>query len=177
MRAGAEPDTAAMHRLIVWLLGTGESIAGAVYGAIVVLATLSAASADGAPGSWELAVTVIVTTFILGLAHLYSETVAATIVAQRPLTSGERLAIRRRELAIPAAATPPVLVLVAGAAGVLAEDTAFWVAVAMTLVTLLVQGLRLARIEHLGTARSLLTIGGTLGLGLAIVALEVATGH
>lgn len=164
-------------RLRAIVLGSGETIAGAIYGTIVVMATIVAGGANEGVGAWELAVAVVVTTIVLGLAHLYAELVAGGIHRQRSLTTAERALVWRREVAIPLAAGLPVAVLVLGAADVVDESAAVWIALGIGLATLGVQGLRYARVERLSTARTIASVGLNLALGLIMVALKVAISH
>ena len=63
---------------------------------------------------------------------------------------GEMGAIARREWAIPAAAGLPIAALVLAAVGVLGETAAVWLALAIGVVTLGVQGARYAVVQQLG---------------------------
>jgi hypothetical protein len=165
------------RRLHAIVFGSGETIAGAIYGTIVVMATIVAGGANEGVGEWQLAVAVLVTTGVLGLAHLYAELVAGGIERQRRLTTPERRRIWHREAAIPLAAALPVLVLVLGAAGVMDEDAAIWTALLIGLGTLGVQGLRYARVERLPAFATTLSVVLNLALGLVMVALKVFISH
>jgi hypothetical protein len=181
--AGGAPDHRSVigavlaRRLHGMMFGSGETIAGAIYGTVVVMATLVAGGANEGIGAWELAVAVAVTTIVLGLAHLYAEMVAGGIERHRRLTAAERRRVWRRELAIPLAAALPVAVLVLGAAGAVDEGAAVWIAILIGLVTLAVQGVRYARVERLSTLGTVASVAMNLALGLAMVALKVAISH
>jgi hypothetical protein len=166
-----------IQHLRTMLFGSGETIAGAIYGTIVVMATLVAGGANEGLGNWELAVAVLVTTIVLGLAHLYAELVAGGIERRRRLDRSERTSVWRREAAIPLAAVAPVTVLVLGAAGVVDEDAAIWIALGIGLATLGMQGLRYARVEQLGAVGTVISVALNFGLGLPMVALKVAISH
>jgi hypothetical protein len=158
------------------LFGSHGSIAGTVYGSIVVMATLTAGSAVE-QDLWRLAAIVATTVVVLWVAHVYAHGLAESIQAGRSLDAGELASVARRELAIPLAAVAPLAALVLGALGVVRDDTAVWVAVVLGLVTLAVQGLRYARVERLGPSGTVLAIGVNLFLGVAIVALKVFVAH
>lgn len=170
-------DDDAVRRLKRFMFGTDESIAGAIYGTIVVMATIVATGSSDRPDPWRIAVVVVATTTVLGLAHLYSETVARSIALKRRLTPEERAHIVRRELAIPFAAAAPVVVLVLGAAGVIRERTAIREALAIGLFTLAVQGYRYARLEHFTAKATIVSVSLNVGLGLLLVVVEVAVRH
>jgi hypothetical protein len=159
------------------LFGSGETIAGAIYGTIVVLATIVAGGANAGVGDWQLAAAVVVTNIVLGLAHLYAELVAGGIAHRRRLTGEERAVIWRREAAIPVAAILPVTVLVLGAAGVIGESAAIWIAIGIGVGTLGIQGLRYARVEQMHPIGTAISVAVNLGLGLVMVALKVLISH
>ena len=158
------------------LFGSHGSIAGTVYGSIVVMATLTAGS-DVEQDLWRLAAIVATTVVVLWIAHVYAHGLAESIQVGRSLDADELASVARRELAIPLAAVTPLAALVLGAVGVLGDDTAVWVAFVLGLVTLAVQGLRYARVERLGRGGTVLAIGVNLFLGVAIVALKIFVAH
>jgi hypothetical protein len=159
------------------LFGSGESIAGAIYGTIVVMATIVGAGSAADPDAWRVAIAVVVSTSVLALAHLYSEGIAGSIHLRRRLTAEERAAIWRRELAIPLAAVAPVTALLLGAFEVIEEDTAIWTAILIGLATLAIQGLRYARIERLSPMGTVVSVTINFGLGLLMVGLKAAISH
>jgi len=168
---------AVVRRIHAIVLGSGETIAGAIYGTIVVMATIVAGGANDGVGGWQLAVASVVTTIVLGLAHLYAELVAGGIARQRRLTAAERRSVFRREAAIPLAAVLPVVVLILGATGLIDETAAVWIALGIGVATLGVQGLRYARVEGFRPIATAVSIGLNLALGLVLVALKVAISH
>jgi hypothetical protein len=158
------------------LFGVGSGIASTVYGTVLVMATLTVGYATE-KHPWKLAVIVATTSFVLWISHLYAHGLAASIEVSRHLRRDELVAILRRELGILLAAAAPVAALILGAAGVFSETTAVWLALAIGLVTLAVEGLRFARLERLGVTGTIAAMGLNLALGLAIVALKVAVAH
>ena len=83
----------------------------------------------------------------------------------------------RRELPIPLAAVGPVSALLLGAAGVLRETTAIWLALGIGLATLAEQGFRSARVAGFTRTGTVVAVTVNLSLGLVIVALEAALAH
>lgn len=126
---------------------------------------------------WKLAVIVATTSVVLWISHLYAHGLAASIEQSRHLSRDELSAIVRRELGILLAAVAPTTALILGAAGVFDETRAVWLALAIGLVTLAVEGLRFARLEGLALTGTIVAMGLNLSLGLAIVALKVAVAH
>jgi hypothetical protein len=158
------------------LLGSRRSIAGTVYGTIVVLGALAAAS----PAKTEpvrLAVIVAVTVVVLWVAHVYSHGLAESIERGHRLDRAEFAVIARREGAIVLAGVLPIAALVLGGLGVLRESTAIWLAFGAGVATLTVQGVRYARLERLSRMGTLVSVSLNLALGLAITACKVALSH
>jgi hypothetical protein len=156
--------------------GVGRGIASTVYGTIVVMATLSAAYATE-KDPWRLASIVGSTAIVLWIAHLYSHALSETIAhGARPNRRG-MLAIARVELGILLAAATPVVALALGASGVMRETAAVWLALSIGLVTLAVEGLRFARLEHFGLTKTLIATAVNISLGLVVVLLKITVEH
>ena len=165
-----------MSRLSRVVFGSRESIAGTVYGTIVVMGAIAAgATTDPRPG--KLAGAVSATVVVLWIAHVYSDALAETVKLGRRLDWAELASVARRELAIPLAGVAPVISLVLGELGVLRESTAGWLAMGFGLATLLIQGIRYAGVERMGRLGTAVTVGINLGLGLLIVGLKAGLGH
>ncbi len=168
-----------MSRARRLLFGSRETIAGTVYGTIVVMGALAAGSA-GSHGELrpsQLAAIVAATVIVLWIAHVYSHALAETIRLDRRLDAAEVASVARRELAIPLAAVVPVTVLVLGAVGVLRESTAVWIALGFGVATLVVDGFRYAAVDRLSPVGTLVTVTINLALGLLIVGLKAGLGH
>ena len=67
--------------------------------------------------------------------------------------------------------------LVLAALGVLGEQTAVWLALAIGMATLAVQGARYANLEELGRGATIAAIALNLLLGLTIVGLKALLAH
>ena len=85
--------------------------------------------------------------------------------------------ITGRELAIPLASVLPLAAIALGALGVVRDKTAIWLALAIGVATLAVQGIRYARLERLSRIGTLVSVALNLCLGLLIVALKVLLAH
>jgi hypothetical protein len=158
------------------VFGSRDSIAGTVYGTIVVMGAIAAASVKET-GAGELAAGVSATVLVLWIAHVYSHALGETVKLGRRLDWRELVSVARRELAIVLAAVAPVTSLVLGELGVLRETTAGWLAMGFGLATLLIQGIRYAGVEHLSRLGTAVTVGINLGLGILIVGLKAGLGH
>lgn len=159
------------------LLGTPRTIAGTIYGTIVVLTALAAGAHGLRDDPWRLAIVVVVTAFVFWVAHVYSHGIGESIARQHRLDWKEFSEIARREFAILLAVVAPVTALVLGAIGVFRETTAIWLAVGAGVATLAAEGYRYARIEELGRFGTFVSVAVNLSFGLVIVALKVVVTH
>jgi hypothetical protein len=159
------------------LLGNRRTISGTVYGTIVVLATITGSAKAVDPNLWSVAVIAAVTSAVLWVAHVYSHGLGESVTIGRRLNLTELSEIARRESAILRAAVLPVFVVVLGALGLFGDRTALWLAVGVGVVTLVVQGIRFARLEELSTAGTIASVGINLALGLTIVLVKALLAH
>jgi hypothetical protein len=166
----------APRRLREIVLGTPETVAGTVYGTIVVMGAITAGS-ETAHEPWRLAAIVGATVVVLWLAHVYAHGLGEAIGRGRQLDRAELVSVARRELAIALAAVAPIAALVLGGLGFVRVSTAVWLALASGLATLTVQGVRYARLEGFGALGTAKSVGMNLALGLVIVALKVIVAH
>jgi DMSO reductase anchor subunit len=158
------------------LLGSREGIAGAVYGTVVVMATI-AAGAKGGLSAWTLLATMTGTVVVLWIAHVYAAALEHSIEHDRRLRWREITAVAFEERSILLSGTIPGLALALGGIEVWKASTAAWVALGAGLVVLAVQGFRYAQVERLGLRGTVVAVGVNLGLGLVIVALKAAVSH
>jgi len=164
--------------VLTWLVfGSRRTIAGTVYGTIVVLAALAAGGKAFQNDLWHLIALVDVTVLVLWIAHVYSHGLGESLQLGRRLDAAELGAIAGRELAIPLSAVAPTAILVLGALGVFKGTTAIWLADGICVLALAVQGLRYALLERLTTVGTLISVALNLALGLTIVGLKVLVSH
>jgi hypothetical protein len=159
------------------VLGSRHSIAGTVYGTIVVLAVLAEGSDAYAHELWRLDVLLVVTSFVLWIAHVYAHGLGESMSLGHRLDIPEFRTIVVREFSILAAALAPAVVIALGALHVLEARVAVWLAIGIAVTALAVEGARYARLERLTTFGTLFTIALNLALGLAIVLLKVVVAH
>ena len=158
------------------VFGSHETIAGTVYGTIVVMAAVAAGSVAGGD-VWRLAVIVVVTVLVLWVAHVYSHGIGESIHRGRRLDRAELVTVARRELSIPLAAVAPTAALLLGALSVVRTSTAVWAALAVGVVTLAFEGVRYSQLEHVGRVGTVVAVGINVALGLAIVLLKALLSH
>ena len=154
-----------------------ERIGGYVYGTIVVLATMIEGEEAFRLEKGHVALVVLMTTIVFWLAHVYAHTLAESVKRDRRVNRRDVLAIAHREGSIVEAAVLPVSMLVLGKLGVFTLHTAVWLGVACGIAVLVAQGIRYARIEHLGPLATLAIAGLNLGIGLVLVGLKIFVGH
>jgi hypothetical protein len=172
------PIIAAMKPQLRRLLhGHTETIAGTVYGTIVVLSMLTAGAASYGDDGWRLVAIVVSGTVVLWAAHVYSHGVGESVKARRRLAGHELMAIARSEGSILLAAILPVAAIALGAGGLLSERLALWLAVGLCVAALAVQAVRYARLERLSPFGTAMAITVNLGFGLVFVGLKAFVTH
>ena len=159
------------------VFGSPGTIAGTVYGTIVVMATVTAGSNGEQTDAWRLAVVVVVTVLVLWAAHVYADGLAESLEQGRRLDRAELGSVARRELSIPGAAVAPVAALALAGLGVLGDQTAVWLALGIGVLTLGVQGRRYAVVEQLDRPGTVTAVALNVLLGLVIVGLKALLAH
>jgi hypothetical protein len=159
------------------VLGTRDTIAGTVYGTIVVLSVLTAGAPAFEHGEWKLVVIGAVTVLVFWLAHVYSHILGESVRDGHRLGRREITSVARRELAIPLAAVLPMTAVALGAIGVLGNTLALWIAVGIGVATLTIEGIRYARLERLSRFGTVAAVGLNLAFGLILVVLKATLSH
>jgi len=172
-----EPQSRVRNGFRELFAGSSETIAGTVYGTIIVMATLVAGAPAFRHKLWNFVVVVVVTTLVFWAAHIYAHGLGESLQLRRRLTAAELGQIARRERAIGLAVVLPALALVLGAVGLIRGSAAVWLALGLGVAALTVQGVRYARLERLSRTGTAVVIGLNLLLGLSIVLLKVVVVH
>ena len=159
------------------LFGSRDTIAGTVYGTIIVLSIVTAGAPAFEHGHWRLLVVLAVTVLVFWIAHVYAHIIGESLAEGHRLSHEKILEVAHRELAIPLAAVLPMAAVGLGALGVLRASTSLWLAVGLGVTTLAVEGVRFARLERLGTRGTIVSVAINLGLGLALVAVKATLSH
>jgi hypothetical protein len=167
----------ALMRLRRLLHGHTETIASTVYGTIVVLSMLTAGAVSYRDDPWRLVAVVVSGTVVLWAAHVYSHGLGESVRARRRLAAHEILVIAGRESAILLAAVLPVAAIVLGAAGLLPEGFALWLALGVGVAALAAQALRYARLERLSRLATAAALAVNLAFGLVFVLLKALVAH
>ena len=155
----------------------GERLGGFIYGTIVVLSVVIAGGKayPTEPGhiAWFVAVTIVV----FWLAHVYAHGLAHSVSHDEHLSFAELRRIAHREASLLEAAVPSVVALLAGALGLISENAAIWLALALGLVVLAAQGFLFARAERLAWLGTLVVVALNLGFGILLIALKLVVSH
>jgi hypothetical protein len=173
----AEPSSRARGGLGELLAGTPETIAGTVYGTIIVMATLVAGAPAFKHDLWHLFAIVVVTTVVFWAAHIYAHGLGESLQLGRRLTRSELGQIAHRERAMGLAVVLPAAALVLGALGVIRGSLSIWLALGIGVAALATQGMRYARLERLSGPGTAVVVGLNLALGLSLVLLKVIVVH
>jgi hypothetical protein len=159
------------------IFGGPDSIAGTVYGTIVVMAVIAGGSRGAETDLRRLAVLAAATAVVIWVAHVYAHALSNSIAADRRFGWSDILGIAKHEAAVPLAGVAPVAAVVLGALGVVGEQAAIRLALAVGVAALAVQGVRYARVERRSLAGTLAAVAANVTLGLVIVAFEVVLAH
>lgn len=159
------------------IAGSRDTIAGTVYGTIIVLSIITAGAPFFEHDRWHLIAVLGVTVLVFWVAHVYAHIIGESVHEGHRLDSRHVAGIAHRELAIPLAAVLPMAAVALGALGVLRSSTALWIAVGIGVTTLVIAGVRFARLERLGTLGTVFSVGINLALGLALVVLKATLPH
>jgi hypothetical protein len=175
---GGSGALAFLHgKLARFVVGERSTIAGTVYGTIIVLSVLSVGATSFEHRLWQLDALVAVSAIVLWIAHVYSHGLGESLSRGRRLTLAELREIARREYAIVLAAILPVAAITLGAIGLVDDHAAVRAALGLGVITLAAQGVRYARLERLSRVGTFVTVSVNLALGLTIVAMEVFVAH
>jgi hypothetical protein len=159
------------------LTGSSRTIAGTVYGTIVAMSALAAGASAYAHELWRLTAVVAVGSVVFWIAHVYAHSLGETITLGHRLNVAEFLSVARREVSIVFAAILPAAALGLGAANVIGDKLAVWLALGAGTATLGIQGVRYARVENLGPIASIFSVATNVSLGGVIIALKVLVSH
>jgi hypothetical protein len=155
----------------------GERLGGFIYGTILALSVVIAGNKAYPSDPGHIAGFVAVTIVVFWLAHVYSHALAHSVGHDEHLSFAELRQIAHRESSLLEAAVPSVVALLAGALGLISENAAVWLALALGLVVLATQGFLFARTERLAWLGTLVVVALNLGFGILLIALKLVVSH
>jgi hypothetical protein len=149
------------------------NLARAIYGYILATSLVAAFSEDDDYSTTEVAVSVFVTGLVFWLAHVYASLLGERYAAGRRLTRSEIGAEFYAEWPLVQAFIPSIAVLLLGTIGLLSDDTAVWLAIAVGLAALLLWSLEIGRRERLSPLELAGMVLVNALFGAAVVVLKV----
>ncbi|HET8811388.1 MAG TPA: hypothetical protein VFM67_02210 [Gaiella sp.] len=155
----------------------GARLGGFVYGTIVVLSVLVAGARAYPHSAGRIAGLVLASSVVFWVAHVYAHGISESITDDERLSVADLRRIARHEASIVEASLPPLVALLLGALGVVSTQSAVWLAFALGLLVLFVEGIVVARVERLAALGTVAVVAANLALGLALVALKLVLGH
>jgi hypothetical protein len=173
----APTDPTRARRAAHLVFGIDDRIAGTVFGTITTMATIAAYGRAFQHNPFKVEELVVTTALVLWIGHVYSHGLSESIHQRRPLRAGGLWFVAQRELGILLAVVLPCAALTLGGIGVFSERNSIWLALALGLATLAVEGVRYARIEGLRFVGTLVAVALNMGLGFLVVALKVLVLH
>ena len=158
-------------------VATGERLGGFIYGTIVVLSVIVVGGKAYPDGPGHVAVLALVTAAVFWIAHVYAHALGHSVGHDERISIAELRYIARREASMIEAALPPAGAMVLAALGILSTRSAVWLALGLGLAVLAIEGVAVARMEHLGKIGTAVVVGANLLLGLSLVGLKVFVTH
>jgi hypothetical protein len=154
-----------------------SNLASAIYGQILLLTILGVErNADGVTAERVLIV-VLTSQLVFWLAHAYAETLGHQLSIEDRITRRRIREVMVREWPIAQSAAPTVVLMTLALLDVMGTATAIDIATGLAVVSLFGWGFAAARRSHDTLAHQLLVGSASAGLGLVIVALELAIHH
>ena len=147
-----------------------RNLQGAIYGTILALSVTAVGSAKET--DWQVFFSVLTTSLVFWLVHVYAGVLAARLERGAPLVD----AIRHegaREWPLVQAAVPVLVPLFLGASGVLGEHTGYWLAISVGTIVLAGFGVRMVKQEGGGTVAMVVVAAINVSVGLLFVLLKV----
>src|SRR6201987_4963055 len=166
-----------ISRTAAHLVGVEGRIASTVFGTITAMATVAAYGRAFPDSPWTVEELVISTAVVLWLAHLYTHALSESISGRQTLRVAGVRRLAGRELGILLAVVPPSFALLLGALDVIDETASIWLALALGLAILALEGARYARLERLGRTGTFVAVAANVGLGLLVVLLKAEVLH
>jgi len=139
----------------------------------VATAVVVALSEDSALDARAVLLWLVVTMLVFWLAHAYADVIAAQLGRDTPSLAVQVGHSMRREWPIAQAAGVPGVALVLGWAGLLSNETAINLAIALGVMQLALWGFAISRSKRLTLLGTLAVTGVSSAFGLALVGLKV----
>jgi len=158
-----------------WLFDQGDNLAGGIYGTILVTSIIAAS--DSSHTIWRSFGILEVTVVVFWLAHVYAHALAWSLDSNEQFSRRGLRRVARNEWPLLQAAVVPSIALIAGGIGLIATQTAYWIAVGFGVAMLIWWGLLFARKEELSGRATFAVVLVNASFGLVIVLLKEFVNH
>jgi hypothetical protein len=152
---------------------TVARLTSSIYGTVLAIALIAAYSAEEELDSELIAAALLVTLGVFWLAHTQAELLAMRYAVGHALSRQERRDGLRHAWPMVEAGFPPVAALLLGTIGLVSDDTAVSLALAVGVAELAAWGVAVGAREGLGALGTLGVIAINVSLGLAVVGLKL----
>lgn len=158
-------------------LYNGTRAAKAVYGTILIFATLIAFQHTEETNAYGLALSTILAALAIVLAEIYSEILGETIRQRSKLTRAERKEIWRDSFAIISVSIWPALFFLGSKIGLWTVPVAFFIGYGYCLLILFVFSYWSSRLSGLNKPNSILRSCVLVAIGLGVVIAKYSLAH
>jgi hypothetical protein len=152
---------------------TVARLTSSIYGTVLTIALIAAYSAEEDLDPVLVATALLVTLGVFWLAHTQAELLAIRYAVGHPLSRTEMRSHLRHAWPMVEAGLPPVAALLLGTIGLLDDDTAVTLALAVGVAELAAWGIAIGVRERLGLWRTVAVTAINVSLGLAVVGLKL----
>jgi hypothetical protein len=152
---------------------TVARLTSSIYGTVLTIALIAAYSAKGELDPILVAVATLVTLGVFWLAHSQAELLAMRYAVGHALSRSEMRAQLRHGLPMVEAGFLPAGALLLGTIGLVSDDTAVDLALAVAVAQLAAWGIAVGVRERLGALRTIIVTAINVSLGLAVVLLKL----
>lgn len=172
-----ETDAGRTRRSSRWRPGllhaAQRNVAGAIYGLILATSVIGVSREYALHNAGITAVTVVVTAGVFWLAHVYAGVLATGLRDRHTPSRADLRHALDEEWPLVQAGILPTAILLLGPLGVVADDTAHDVAIAVCLAELAAAGLIMARVAGARGLTVALSGAVALSFGLVVIGLKV----
>jgi hypothetical protein len=155
------------------VLGTPGSVTEAIYGLILATSVIAVSREYTNAKAALVAVTVLTTSVVFWLAHVYARALAKSLTDARMPRRSEAGELLRHDWPLVEVTGPLVLILGLGALDILSDDAAILAAMLAAVAELAATGGYAARIAGAGVIGTVVSGAVAAGLGGVVVLLKV----
>lgn len=154
------------------VLRTRGDVTEGIYGLVLATSVIAVSQQYESKRAGAVAVTVLVTSIVFWLAHVYARILARATARDRWPTRAEMREVMRHDWPLVEVALPLVLVMMLGAVGVLADRMAVALAVGLALTELALVGAYAAATSGARLPTVVLSSAVAVALGSVVVLLK-----